>query len=120
MGKLFDKINDWDVVKDQLSSNQFFKEIIRITHRVLMLMKDQQLKGFDLKSLLKVFDVKSIHCKDKSVYYFIMKQYLQVSEHDNQKGYKLWKNIPTQVFDKQLVKVMKSLMDPRELIMLSC
>ena len=40
MGKLFDKINDWDVVKDQLSSNKFFKEIIRITHKVLMLMKD--------------------------------------------------------------------------------
>ena len=94
MGKLFDKINDWDVVKDQLSSNKFFKEIIRITHRVLMLMKDQQLKGFDLKSLLKVFDVKSVYCKDKSVYYFIMKQYLQVSEHGNKKGYKLWKNIP--------------------------
>ena len=81
-------------------------------------MKDQQLKGFDLKSLAKVFDVKSLHSPEKSVYYFVLKQYLQTNNSNNLKGFKLWKKVPAQVFDRKLVQVMKTLMDPKELEML--
>ena len=35
------------------------------------------------------------------------------------KGYKLWKQVPAQVFDKKIVNIMKSLMAPRELNALS-
>ena len=75
--KLIEHINSWDVVKEHMVSNQFFQQIVHITHQVLTVMKEQKHKGFDLLTLHKVFDVKSVYTNDKCTYYFVMKEWLR-------------------------------------------
>lgn len=55
------------------------KDTIQITLKLGMALNHQSdIRGFDLKALLNLFDLKSTYNKDKTAYQFVMKQYLRM------------------------------------------
>ena len=79
--------------------------------------------GFDLRSLPRLFEVKSTSKKNKSAYELIMKHY--ILRQDPAGGKKLlqekeyatfWKAMPIRVFDESFVSLAKSLYPPMKLM----
>mmetsp|Transcript_481 Transcript_481/g.632 ORF Transcript_481/g.632 Transcript_481/m.632 type:complete len:95 (-) Transcript_481:1879-2163(-) len=79
--------------------------------------------GFDLRSLTKLFEVRSTLTKEKSAYHIILKQFLL--RMDTQAGQRLleakdylgfWKRLPVKIFDDTLVAQAKLLYPPQKLM----
>ena len=72
-------ISNWIEVQDKLNSSETFIEIVTLSHKFMSLVSSDKFSsstGFDLRSLTKLFELKSTLTKDKTAYHIILKQYL--------------------------------------------
>ena len=77
--KLISKIEGWSQVYKQLQQEQMLKDTVAITLKLGMALNQQKnVRGFDLKALLRLFELKSTYDKDKTAYQIVMKQYLRM------------------------------------------
>ena len=76
---LISRITCWKVVYDSLTQNQILRDTVGITMRLGMLLnQESSVKAFDLPALLKLFDLRSTHNRDKCGYHLVMKQLLRL------------------------------------------
>ena len=76
INQLLTCITSWEKVKEKLLKSESFIEIVSVAHKVLSLISADKFtadSGFDLRSLPKLFDVKSTVKKEKSAYQVILK-----------------------------------------------
>lgn len=126
INQLFQNITNWVTAKDSLIKSRVFIEIVSLVLKFTRLMgssKFQAEAGFDLRSLPRLFEVKSVSKRDKSAYEIIMKQYiLRLDPVLNKrllqdKDYaSFWKKIPSQVFEEAFISQTKSLSPPIKLM----
>lgn len=120
-------ISNWVNVKDQLTKSQFFIDIVTLTYKFFSLVQANKFSaqngGFELRSLTKLFDVKSTAKKDKSFYQIILKQYLIRKDPKASQSLlqaknlvAFWKQIPLNVFDDSLIAQAKVLYPPAKLM----
>ena len=72
-------ISNWIEVQEKLNSSETFIEIVTLSHKFMSLVSSDKFSsttGFDLRSLTKLFELKSTLTKDKTAYHIILKQYL--------------------------------------------
>ena len=74
---LLQRIQSWVDAKEMLKNNEFLAQIVKMTLNVGLFLNSSSVNanatGFELRTLLKLFDVKSTHNKDKCIYFFMLK-----------------------------------------------
>lgn len=98
---------------EKLAASETFIEIVTLTHKFMSLVSAEKFSaatGFDLRTLTKLFELKSTLTKEKSAYHIILKQYLlrkdpkagrRFLQDKDHVGF--WKRLPTRVFEDDLV-----------------
>ena len=79
INQLLTCIANWVQIKDKLLDSKVFIEVVTIVLKFSRLMSSAKFSaeaGLDLRSLPRIFDVKSTVKKDKNAYEIIMKQFL--------------------------------------------
>lgn len=115
INSLLQQIQAWSDAKTLIVSNSFLPVAVSLALQVGTLLNDaKQVSGFQMRTLCKLFDVKSTANKEKSVYYVMLKSLLQQKyKHSDLNA---WKLMPSHVFESSGVSLLKSLVDPLKLV----
>ena len=79
INQLLSCIANWVKAKEKLHESSIFIDVVSLILKFSRLMSSNKFTeeaGFDLRSLPRLFEVKSTSKKDKSAYELIMKQYI--------------------------------------------
>ena len=101
-----------------LKNNEFLAQIVKMTLNVGLFLNSSSVNanatGFELRTLLKLFDVKSTHNKDKCIYFFMLKTL--ILKHYQTADYNAWKNVKAVIFTKEQIALLRGLVEPYKLV----
>ena len=115
---LLQRIQSWVDAKEMLKNNEFLAQIVKMTLNVGLFLNPSSVNanatGFELRTLLKLFDVKSTHNKDKCIYFFMLKTL--ILKHYQTADYNAWKNVKAVIFTKEQIALLRGLVEPYKLV----
>lgn len=82
-------------------SNGFLQVLVKMTLEVGLMLNDargKSIKGFQIRTLLKLFDLKSTIKKEKSIYHVMLKSLLL--KNFPKSDLQAWRHLQVAIFDK--------------------